>query len=62
MLEGTTLEAMFMDCLTQELKRKRGAKVVLDRLDSLVAKTSPRLSGAPYKFNRADAYPEDSCE
>jgi len=61
-IQGTTLEQMFLDYLAAELARKRKADAVLSRLDALVRKTSGRLDGKAYTFNRADAYePETSC-
>ncbi len=61
-IQGTTLEQMFLDYLAAELARKRKSDAVLARLDTLVRKTSGRLCGKAYTFNRADAYePETSC-
>ena len=66
MLEGTTLEQMFLDYLRKEFERKRAAvRRVEDvdewesQFDELVESSSVGLEGTePYKFNRADAYPE----
>ena len=58
-VHGTTLERMFLDCLRNELRRRHETGEVMTRLDALVRKTSTRLTGEAYKFNRADAYPED---
>ena len=55
-LSGTEIGRMFLDCLADELKRRREASAVLSRLDELAKRTSARLVGEPYKFNRADAY------
>ena len=58
-LQGTTLEQMFLQLLKNEMdrmRRRETAKVVMRELDELVERTSRRLKGAPYKFNRADAY------
>ena len=57
-VQGTTFERMFLDYLATELKRRREANEVMSKLDELVRSTSSRLTGEPYKFNRADAYPE----
>lgn len=56
-LEGTTLEEMFLDSLARELERKRELKSVMDSFDALVDSTSARRDH-PYVFNRADAYAE----
>ena len=56
MLEGSTLERMFLDCLRNEFERRRKAADAMARLDALVEKSRGRLKGEPYKFNRADAY------
>ena len=55
-VQGTTLELMFLDYLAAELKRRCEADEVMSRLDELAKKTSARLAGEAYKFNRADAY------
>ena len=55
-VQGTTLERLLFDCLKAELERRRRADEIMAKLDALVLKTSKRLSGQPYKFNRADAY------
>jgi len=55
-VQGTTLEQMFLDYLAAELERKRKADAAMARLDALARKTSGRLHGEAYVFNRADAY------
>jgi len=55
-VHGTTLERMLFDCLKAELERQREADALMAKLDALVRKSSGRLNGRPYKFNRADAY------
>lgn len=55
-VRGTTLERMFLDYLKSELERRRETCEVMSKLDELVEKTSARLTGEAYKFNRADAY------
>jgi len=55
-VQGTTLERMLFDCLKAELERQREADALMAKLDALVRKSSGRLNGRPYKFNRADAY------
>ena len=57
-LQGTTLERMLLDCLKAELERKRKVAETMAKFDALVNKSSGRLQGKPYKFNRADAYPD----
>ena len=57
-VRGTTLERMLFDYLKTEMERRRKVNEKMAGLDALVMKTSKRLTGKPYKFNRADAYPE----
>ena len=57
MLEGTTLERMFLAYLERELEHRQEVDAVMDEFDSLVKETSKRRE-APYVFNRADAYGE----
>ena len=57
-VRGTTLERMLFDYLKLELAKRRKVEEAMAKLDALVLKTSKRLTGKPYKFNRADAYPE----
>lgn len=57
-VRGTTLERMLLDCIKAEIERRRKVNETMVGLDALVMKTSKRLTGRPYKFNRADAYPE----
>jgi len=63
--EGKTFEQMFLDYLKREFERSRERCRVADmdewesQFDELVEKSSAGLNGTePYKFNRADAYPE----
>ena len=56
---NTTLQQLLVDYLDAELQRRREAQSALSRLDRVAERVSARLSGEPYKFNRADAYPED---
>ena len=56
-VRGTTLEKLFLDYLTAELKRESARRSVMAKFDKLVEKTSSRRT-APYVFNRADAYEE----
>ena len=65
MFEGRTLEQLFLDLLKKEFERKRAYRRVADveewesQFDELVEKSSAVQRGTePYKFNRADAYPE----
>ena len=60
-VRGTTLERMLFDCIKAELERRRRADEIMSKLDALVQKTSKRLTGKPYKFNRADAYEPESA-
>ena len=53
---NTTLEQLFVDYLGVELQHRRKVQNVLSRLEELKKRTNARLSGEPYKFNRADAY------
>ena len=46
------------DALDAEFARRRKAKAVLAKLDAITERVGARLTGEPYKFNRADAYPE----
>ncbi len=55
---NTTLEQFVIDSIDAEMNRRREAAEWMARLDALVKKTGARLTGEPYKFNRADAYPE----
>ena len=56
-LEGKSLEKLFLDFLSSELKRRRQAAALISEFDALVEKTSARRD-KPYVFNRADAYEE----
>lgn len=56
---NATLSQLFIDYIDSELERQREAAEWMSRLDALVEKTSARLTGEPYKFNRADAYEEE---
>lgn len=56
-VRGTTLERLFLDYLSSELKRRRETDAMMSEFDALVEKTSSRRD-APYSFNRADAYAE----
>ena len=55
---NTTLEQFVIESIDAEMNRRREAAEWMARLDALVEKTGARLTGEPYKFNRADAYPE----
>ncbi|MBR6734309.1 MAG: hypothetical protein IKL96_07905 [Kiritimatiellae bacterium] len=57
-VQGTTLERMLLDYLGKELRRRHETVEVMAKLDALARKTSARLTGEAYKFNRADAYPD----
>ena len=60
-VRGTTLERMLFDWVAEELERNKkrceNATRLMDRWRELVRKGQERLT-EPYKFNRADAYPE----
>ena len=60
-VRGTTLERMLYDCIAAELERHRKQNENADRMMAkwreVVSKGRGRLE-KPYKFNRADAYPE----
>ena len=53
-----TLEQLLVQCFEREIARRRKAAAAMAKLDALVKKSHGRLT-EPYKFNRADAYPED---
>ena len=57
MLEGTTLERMFLAYLERELEHRQEVDAVMGEFDALVKETSKRRD-APYVFSRADAYGE----
>ena len=57
-VQGTTLERMILDYLGKELWRRHETVEFMAKLDALARKTSARLTGEAYKFNRADAYPD----
>ena len=59
--QGTTLERMLLDYIEQDLARRRMATETMSKLDSLVERTSRRLKGKSYAFNRADAYEPEAC-
>ena len=54
-VQGTTLERMLLDYIEQDLARRRKAKETISKLEGLVERTSRRLKGKSYVFNRADA-------
>lgn len=55
----TTIEKMLIDGFENEMKRQRELAEWEAEFDRLVADGASRLPGPePYKFNRADAYPE----
>lgn len=51
-----TLEQLLVQCVEREIAHRRKA-AAMAKLDALVKKSHGRLT-EPYKFNRADAYPE----
>ncbi|MBR1836681.1 MAG: hypothetical protein IJ783_05285 [Kiritimatiellae bacterium] len=57
---GRSVSSMFVDFVEREVRRARETADWMARLDRLVLESSSRLPGPePYRFNRADAYPED---
>ena len=60
-VRGTTLEQLFLDYLKTELERRHEVDAVMSKLDALAKKTSARLTGEAYKFNRADAYEPETA-
>lgn len=56
MMNRETLEQMLVHCVAKELAHRRKVAATMAKLDALVKKSSGRLGGVPYKFNRADAY------
>ena len=53
-----TLDQLLVQCVAKELAHRRKVAASMAKLDALVKKSHGRLNGVPYKFNRADAYPE----
>ena len=57
---GRSVSSMFVAFVEREVRRSRETVEWAAELERLVKKTSSTLPGSePYKFNRADAYPED---
>ena len=55
----TTFAQFLLESIENEIKRQRQATEWLAKLDALVKGGASRLPGKePYKFDRADAYPE----
>ncbi len=55
----TTFAQFLLESIENEIKRQRQAAEWLAKLDALVKGGGSRLPGKePYKFDRADAYPE----
>ncbi|MBR4613789.1 MAG: hypothetical protein IKO40_13870 [Kiritimatiellae bacterium] len=54
--QNTTLQQLVVDYIGSELNHRREVQVMLSRLDKISNRVNARLSGEPYKFNRADAY------
>ena len=52
-----TLEQLLVQCVEREIAHRRKVAAAMAKLDALVKKGHGRLT-EPYKFNRADAYPE----
>ena len=52
-----TLEQLLVQCVEREIAHRRKAAAAMAKLDALVKKSHGLLT-EPYKFNRADAYPE----
>ena len=57
---GLDLERLFLSYLEKELERREQVEAELAELDDLSERVSSRLSGAAYRFNRADAYDESA--
>lgn len=57
---GLDLERLFLSYLEKELERREQVEAELAELDDLSGRVSSRLSGAAYRFNRADAYDESA--
>ena len=55
-MRGMTLEQMVFGLVSDQIERYRRADEMLSKIDNLVDASHGRLSGKPYKFNRADAY------
>ena len=57
-MKGKTLEQMFLDYLQKELDRREEGRLRVQRFHELLAKKT-KLTGAPYRFRRQDAYDEE---
>ena len=57
-MKSETLEQLLVQCIEKEFAHRRKTAAAMAKLDALVKKSHGRLNGVPYRFNRADAYPE----
>ena len=55
---GRSLRQMFLDYLQKELDRREEGRIRVHRFHELLAKKT-KLTGAPYRFRRQDAYNEE---
>lgn len=57
-LTGRSVQQMLIDYLQKELDRADEGRVRVSRFREMLARKT-RLSGAPYRFRREDAYGEE---
>ena len=55
---GRSLRQMFLDYLLKELDRREEGRKRVQRFHELLARKT-KLTGAPYRFRRQDAYDEE---
>ena len=55
---GRSLRQMFLDYLQKELDRREEGRKRVQRFHELLARKT-KLTGAPYRFRRQDAYDEE---
>ena len=55
---GRSLRRMFLDYLQKELDRREEGHMRVQRFHELLARKT-KLTGAPYRFRRQDAYDEE---
>ena len=55
---GRSLQQMFIDYLKKELDRAEEGRQRVKRFQELLARKT-KLTGAPYRFRRQDAYDEE---
>ena len=55
---GRSLRQMFLDYLQKEFNRREEGRLRVQRFHELLARKT-KLTGAPYRFRRQDAYDEE---